>query len=214
MRAVSTDVLDGRLHDIVGDQWAPTVLLIAPHLAGDTAGLDELLAAMKTQHARASVALVLADYPDRADDARWQITIDHAGTLTIPALGLELIAQQIPAEEAAPLAQMLAWAAVCEDEPIPPAHGDQPWDTYADACGGLIVAADSTPAEQRPAVEVRDDIEISDHVEPPRPAPAAATRQRRGRRARVAPGRDHAADDKLDPAAVPADLPRPRGHHR
>jgi nucleoid-associated protein YgaU len=155
MRAVDTDVLTGRLHDIVGDQWAPNVLLIAPHLAKDTAALDDLLAAMKRQHARTSVALVLADDPDRADATRWQLTVDREGTLSIPALDLELIAQQIPASEAAPLAQMLAWAAVCEDEPIPPAHGNEPWDKYADACGGLTVHADvpASGAEEEASTE-------------------------------------------------------------
>lgn len=139
MAALDTDVLNGRVHDIVGDEWAPHVLLIAPHLADDAAGLDELLAAMKRQHARASVALVLADDPDRADAARWQLTVDAAGNLSVPALGLQLIAQQLPADEAAPLAQMLAYAATSEDKPVGPAHDDQPWDRHSDACGGLIV---------------------------------------------------------------------------
>ena len=156
MNALDTDVLNGRVHDIAGDEWAPNVLLIAPHVAGDTAALDELLAAMKRQHARASVALVLADDPDRADAARWQLTVDAAGNLSIPALGLELIAQQIPAHEAAPLAQMLAYAAVSQDEPIGPSHDDQPWDRYSDACGGLIVPA--TPHE----AAVGSDEEVGD----------------------------------------------------
>jgi hypothetical protein len=147
MRAVDGDVLDGRLHDIAGDQWAPTVLLIAPHLAADTAGLDDLLAAMKRQPTRASVALVLVDDADRGDPTRWQMRLDQDGTLSIPALGLELIAQQISADEAGQLAQMLALAAVSEDEPIPPAHGDEPWDHYADACGGLTCLAEhASPA--------------------------------------------------------------------
>ena len=169
MRTVDTDVLTGRLHDIVGDQWAPQVLLIAPHLAKDTAGLDELLAAMRHQYARASVALVLVDDSDRADAARWQLRVDSAGMLSIPALGLELIAQQIPAAEAAPLAQMLAWAAVCEDEPIPPAHGDEPWDRYADACGGLTMPDGTAPED------AREDTD-TDGVEP-EPDGAAAPRR-------------------------------------
>jgi nucleoid-associated protein YgaU len=161
MRAVSTDVLDGRLHDIVGEQWTPAVLLVAPHLAADATGLDELLATVKRQHARAAIALVLANDPTRTEQTRWQLTVDHNGILTVPALGLQLIAQQLPATEAGPLARMLAWAAVCEDEPIPPAHGDQPWDKYADACGGLIVSAGSTNTAQRPSVEPCDDVESS-----------------------------------------------------
>jgi hypothetical protein len=137
MRAVDTDVLNGRLHDIVGDQWAPTVLLIAPHLVADTAGLEELFAAMGRQHARAAVALVSVDDSDCAESAGWQLTVDSDGNLRVPALDLELIAQQVPVDEAAALAQMLAWAATCEQQPVPPAHGEEPWDQHADACGGL-----------------------------------------------------------------------------
>ena len=141
MSDMDTTVLDGRLHDIVGDLWAPNVLLIAPHLAGDRAGLDHLLEAMKAQPTRTTVALVLADDPDRADASRWQMNVDEFGRLTVPALGLELVAEQIPAEEAAQLAQMLALAAVPADEPIPAGTGEEPWDEYADASGGLTIAA-------------------------------------------------------------------------
>jgi len=150
-RAVATDVLDGRLHDVAGDQWAPDVLLVAPHAAADTDALDELLAAISRHPGRVPVAVVLAGGCDRADAAAWQLRVDRDGALSVPALGLDLIAEQIPAAEAGPLAQMLAWAASCPDEPIPPAHGDQPYDTYADACGGLIVDADQMPGAQNTA---------------------------------------------------------------
>ena len=68
LRSLDTDVLAGRLHDIVGDLWAPHVLLIAPHLAG--AELNELLDTMRQHKTRMTVALVLADDPDRADATR------------------------------------------------------------------------------------------------------------------------------------------------
>jgi hypothetical protein len=147
MHSLDTDVLAGRLHDIVGDLWAPHVVLIAPHLAGDHAELTELLETMRQHKIRMTVALVLADDPDRADATRWQLTVDAQGRLSIPALGVELTAQQVPAEEAAQLAQMLALAAVSEDEPIPAGRGEQPWDSYADACGGLTVSAPTPEPE-------------------------------------------------------------------
>ncbi|MBN9619936.1 MAG: peptidoglycan-binding protein LysM, partial [Actinobacteria bacterium] len=131
------DVLAGRLHNIAGDAWAPHVLLIAPSAAEDTDGLEQLLTAMRAQRSRTAVALVLADDPDHAEGTRWQLTIDQHGTLRIPALGVELIAQQIPAEEAAQLAQMLALAATTQDRPVPDADGDKPWDEYSDAAGSL-----------------------------------------------------------------------------
>ncbi len=131
------DVLEGRLHNVAADAWAPHVLLIAPSAAEDTEGLEQLLTAMRAQRSRTAVALVLADDPDHADGTRWQLTIDDQGTLRIPALGVELIAQQIPAEEAAQLAQMLALAATTEDRPVPDAEGDKPWDEYSDAAGSV-----------------------------------------------------------------------------
>ena len=56
----------------------------------------------------------------------WSLRVDQDGTLTIPALGEELIAQQLPEREAADLAALLALAAVTEDHPMPAARGDQP----------------------------------------------------------------------------------------
>ncbi|MBN9621148.1 MAG: peptidoglycan-binding protein LysM, partial [Actinobacteria bacterium] len=165
--ATGTDVLNGRLHNIVGDEWAPHVLLIAPAAAQDTDGLEELLEAMRAQRSRTAVALVLADDPDHADATRWQLTIDEHGVLRIPALGVELIAQQIPAEEAAQLAQMLALAATTEDRPVPPAQSDKPWDAYADAAGALrhefATAVAHRGGASSPDIqdEVQDDVEQS-----------------------------------------------------
>lgn len=137
MRVADTDVLTGRLRDISADSWAPHVLLIGPGAPESGASLAHLLTALERQPSRSGVAVVMASGSDRMDDVRWQMTIDETGLLRIPALGLELRAQQLPAEEAAPLAQMLAMAAVTDDRPVPPAHGDAAWDQRADACGGL-----------------------------------------------------------------------------
>jgi len=161
MTDAGVDVLTGRLRDVLGDSWAPNVLLIAPHLLADNAagsalnsdgmsGLAELLGAMKAQPSRASIALVLTADPDadqHADATRWQLTVDSGGILRIPALGLELIAQQIPACDAAGLSQMLALAAAGDDQSVPAARGQQPWDEFADACGGLIVPPAPTQSE-------------------------------------------------------------------
>ncbi len=161
MTDAGVDVLTGRLRDVLGDSWAPNVLLIAPHLLADNAagsalnsdgmsGLAELLGAMKAQPSRASIALVLTADPDadqHADATRWQLTVDSGGILRIPALGLELIAQQIPACDAAGLSQMLAFAAAGDDQSVPAARGQQPWDEFADACGGLIVPPAPTQSE-------------------------------------------------------------------
>lgn len=147
LRHAEVDVLDGRLRNIAGDAWAPHILLIAPGTAEDTEGLEHLLTAMRAQRSRTAVALVLANNPDHADGTRWQLTIDEHGTLRIPALDVELIAQQIPAEEAAQLAQMLALAASTVDRPVPDAVGDKPWDDYSDAAGSLRHSLTKSPTD-------------------------------------------------------------------
>src|SRR3954466_11012926 len=100
LRVADTDVLSGRLHDIAADAWAPQVLLIAPHAAQGSTGLTELLTATRQQPARSAVAVVLVGETLHADDVRWRLTIDKVGILRVPALGLELRAHQLPAEEA------------------------------------------------------------------------------------------------------------------
>jgi nucleoid-associated protein YgaU len=77
------------------------------------------------------------------------------GALALPSLGLTLIAEQLLTHEAAAIAELLASAAELEDEPVPAAHDDEPWDQHADATGGLIVpdrrSDDAVPA---PIVQV------------------------------------------------------------
>ena len=151
LRHAGVDVLAGRLHNIAGDAWAPHVLLIAPSAAEDAECLDQLLTTMRAHSSRTATALVLVDDPHHADGARWQLRIDEHGTLRIPALDVELIAQQIPANEAAQLAQMLALAATTEDHPVPDAAGGKPWDEYSDAAGNLRHSQAVWGATARPA---------------------------------------------------------------
>lgn len=107
-------VLQGRARGIAGDAWAPHVLLIAPDAVTDRAGLTELLDAVVDRGDRSTVALVVTTADDDATAAAadgWVLRVDQDGVLSIPDLGLELIAQQIPAGQAAQLAQLLALAA-------------------------------------------------------------------------------------------------------
>lgn len=144
------DVLAGRLRaDLPGDGWAPHVLLIAPgpdasgSLGGAVhgalpVGVSGLLQALRAQRSRAAVALVLAGDEHFQADTRWQVHVDADGQLTIPALGVRLLAQQLPADEAADLAALIALTAQGADLPAPPARGDAPWDAYADATGAPL----------------------------------------------------------------------------
>jgi nucleoid-associated protein YgaU len=153
-RAVDTDALTGRLRDIAADTWAPHVLLIAPQAAEGSTELTRLLTALKQHPDRSAIAVVLAHDSDHDDDVRWQLTIDGDGVLRIPALEIELLAQQVPPEEAAQLAEVLALASVTEDRPVPPARSDEPWDARADVCGGLRV---DSPRETPEADRSGDD---------------------------------------------------------
>lgn len=153
LRETGLGVLDARGTG-TGDVWAPHVVLIAPSAARDTDGLARLLAAMRSQRTRMAVALVLSDDPDHADATTWTLTVDEDGALHVPALGLDLRAQQVPAEEAAEFAQHLARAARPGDRPMPAPTGTNPWDRYSDAAGALRVPADSAAAVVPGAADV------------------------------------------------------------
>ena len=144
LRETGRGVLDVR--EGTGDVWAPHVVLVAPSAARDTDGLARLLATMRSQRTRMAVALVLSDDPEHAGATTWTLTVDEDGALHVPALGLDLRAQQVPAEEAAEFAQHLAQAARPGDRPMPPPTGSNPWDRYADAAGALRVPAESAAA--------------------------------------------------------------------
>jgi len=148
LQASGTDVLQGRLRDsVVGDGWSPHVLLVAPgtQAQSDNAGSDPdlqallgLLDAMRAQRSRTAVALVLSGDTEHERSTRWQLHVDAGGLLTIPALDVQLIAQQLPPEEAADLAALLQLAADGPDAAVPPAASDRPWDVFADEAGAPL----------------------------------------------------------------------------
>jgi len=134
-------VLHGRMHlDDVGDGWPPRVLMVAPQVpAGEGPdGLQGLLEELLEQPSRTAIAVVLAADSGHTVDTRWQLHVDERGQLTIPALDVTLTAQQVPANEAADLAALIVLAADGNDEPMPAATGDQPWDALTDAAGAPL----------------------------------------------------------------------------
>ena len=145
MAGAGVDVAAGRLHNIAGDTWAPQVLLVAPDAAGDRQALQDLLGATRAVHGRVAVAVVVAG-GGVAAETRWQLRVDGQGVLSIPALDLDLVAEQLPASEAAQLAQLMAMAADTTDRPVPAAPGGQPWDAFADRVGALLAEVIVAPA--------------------------------------------------------------------
>ena len=124
------DVLQGRLRD-GADAWAPHVLLIDPG-GDDAAAVDDLVTAVNADTARSTVALVVTTAADdwRTTTAgRWQLRIDDAGVLLIPALDVELIAQQIPPN------RPRRWRSCWPSPPTPPfpaRSARRPWWTTPD----------------------------------------------------------------------------------
>jgi len=132
------DVRTGRLRDVSADTFMPQVLLVAPHLGGDSAKLADLLELVAIQRDRAAIAVILAGDCALSEQAGWSMELTKAGRLIVPELGLELTANQLPSHEGLGIAQMLSQAELAADEPMPAAAGDQPWQAYCDAAGSLL----------------------------------------------------------------------------
>ena len=137
---VGIDVLTGRMRAVAGDSWMPQVLLVAPqaaHAAADDGTLDRLLTSLHEHPERTAVAVVLAgDQPSTGSTVR-QASITADGMLSIPGLGLQMIAQRLPAEQVAALGGLLAHASMVSDAPMPAAAGSRPYERFVDAAGGL-----------------------------------------------------------------------------
>ena len=130
------DVLAGRLHDVAADSFMPQVLLVAPHAAGERDRLAALLARLRAHPERAAVAVVLIGDRDEAPTG-WTLQVGSDGRLRIPALGLDLVAQRLPVEQASGIAEMLRRAEDHRDQPMPASGGDRPYEQFCDAAGAL-----------------------------------------------------------------------------
>ncbi|SNR79469.1 LysM peptidoglycan-binding domain-containing protein [Blastococcus mobilis] len=147
------DVLDGRLRAGAGDGWMPQVVL-APHEPDHDGELAEAAALLRVRADRAAVAVVLGVAPTLVTD-EWLVTLTDDGSLLVPALGLQLPAPQLTAQQARDIATLLAFERDTEDEPIPAADGERPWQVHTDAAGALradVSHSDTTaPRAQLPA---------------------------------------------------------------
>lgn len=132
-----SSVLEARAHQVALDSFMPHVLLVAPHIAAERDRLGELLAQLADRPERASVAIVLAGEREDVPSAGWVLHVTGDGHLSLPGLGGELLAQRMPREQAAAIAEVLQRAGAGRQGPVPPAAGDRPWEQFADAAGGL-----------------------------------------------------------------------------
>ena len=146
--------------------------------------LSALVDELRSQPDRSAVAVVdagggLAGTNDGQDadsrtDRGWTLRLDDEGTLSIPALGARLIAQQLPEREAADLAALLALAAATEDHPMPASRGDQPWEEYADAAGNPLPQLTIPDAATGESADLADPVEATSLSESALPLPPRA----------------------------------------
>jgi DNA-binding SARP family transcriptional activator len=136
----------GRIADVVGDSWAPTVVLIAQPPA--PAALERLAAVTRTARGSTIAAVVADDTPQ----ARWRLQVAEQ-QVRIPALDLQVHPQRLSAAEYAAIGELLRTAGDLDGvqpgappydqlQP-PPAAPDEPTETDQ-----------ATGTEEAPAVEV------------------------------------------------------------
>jgi hypothetical protein len=155
-------VLQGRLRGVNSDSWMPQLLFLAPVWAedpADEAAVRELLSVVYEQPHTAPVAVVmLANRPETSVEVGLHLDVDELGVLRISELDVTATAQQLPADQAAELAQYLAAVRDSSaDVPMPPAPTeDGEAETFTDRAGAVLpehtLPRPQTPA--RPSVRV------------------------------------------------------------
>ncbi len=165
------DVLDGRLRAGAGDGWMPQVVL-APSQPNRDGALVEAAAVLRVQERRAAVAVVLGVEAGQISD-EWLITLTDDGSLLVPALGLQLPAPQLTAQQARDIGTLLAFERDTADQSIPAADGDRPWQVHTDAAGALRTEA-SGPDTTRPSAHAPSPLPA--RRQPSAPAARASTR--------------------------------------
>jgi DNA-binding SARP family transcriptional activator len=133
-------VLGGRIADVAGDSWAPTVVLIAQPPA--PAALERLAAVTRTTRG-STVAAVLAD---DAPQAGWRLQVAEE-QVRIPALDLEIHPQRLTAAEYAAIGELLRTAGDVDGVQA----GTPPYDKLQPP---PAVPDEATETGEAPAVEV------------------------------------------------------------
>jgi len=139
------DVFAARVGDI-GDVWPPQVLLVADPSSQSLAALTELHTDL-SDAGRGAVAVAFTG-DDRSDIGRSRVTVTPDGQLHIrlPALTTSAVAAGLPADELAPLAEIMRSAREAATEPTPPATEAEPWAEGTDAAGALLDLFSDTAA--------------------------------------------------------------------
>ncbi|MFG1809018.1 BTAD domain-containing putative transcriptional regulator [Streptomyces sp. NPDC049040] len=109
-------VLTGRAGRAQHTQWAPHLVLIAGRPTEEEA---ERLAELAADAGRLGIGYLVAGGTAPLPGAAWELHVSAEGRLTAPLLGLDLVAQRLPAAHYAALLRLFAEAGGGDDGPEP-----------------------------------------------------------------------------------------------
>jgi LysM repeat protein len=131
------DVLTGRLDGRAAEAWMPTVAVVsdARFTEHDLAGVEQ---ALHSPPGRKAVALLVVGGDDLAGTSSLELTVRHDGWMSIEPLGVKVQANRVTREAAHHIAALVSHHREAEDEPMPPAAGERPYEEVSDAAGALL----------------------------------------------------------------------------
>jgi hypothetical protein len=132
------DVLTGRLDGRAAEAWMPTVAVILAGHPIPVPALDRLASELEHPAGRKAVALVVVGGDQPMPQATVSLTVHHDGWLSIEPLGVKVRANRLSTQDAAQVAALIGHHRDTEDEPMPAATGDRPYEHLSDAAGALL----------------------------------------------------------------------------
>jgi hypothetical protein len=115
---------------------APRVIVIHPAAADDDEALQRLLWAVRTLPGRAAVSVVLLADQNHTHQTRYQLELSGP-RLQLAALGIDLTAQRLSAEQATSFAQLMEATAAVVDRATPAPAAARSWTPWVDEAGRL-----------------------------------------------------------------------------
>ena len=158
------DVPTARAAQAGADHWHATLLLLDDTTAQDAA-VQQLRALITHNPGMTATSVVLTSRGGATDGVEVLVTAE--GRITVPTVGLDLIAVGLTPDEAKGCAALLAQADTAADDPIPADPHAQGWRALADEAGALreehVLTRETlttlTTAEDRPTsiLDLRDE---------------------------------------------------------
>lgn len=130
------DVLTGRLDGRAAEAWMPRVAVVAQERFTEQE-MDRLQDALRWPPGRKAVALLVVGGDEAAVPASLEMVVHQDGWMSIEPLGVKVQANRLTAERAWQIAALITHHREAEDEPMPPAAGDRPYEQVSDSAGAL-----------------------------------------------------------------------------